>query len=550
MATTYTRNNAWNKGGNLTNLDLLWYAKGVGKMMSRALNDPASWWFYAAIHGEYVTPANIQPAFPGWKFIKAPPTVPTSPLPVSGNQNLYWNQCQHQSWFFLPWHRGYLMALEAQLRKDIVGLGGPATWALPYWNYFGGTNGSQYQMPPAFAAKKLPDNNPNPLFVNMRYGPDGNGNIYLPTPAGEAAHPGDPNFSRGQVNANYMSNDLYTGHDQVTKLPGFGGPETLFHHGGGTSGNWEGNPHNLVHVYVGYYGAVTAPLYGLMSDPGIAGLDPIFYLHHANIDRMWAEWNANPANTNPTDPNWLNGPAAIGEREFVMPMPNASSLVYTPQQVNSLSQLNYTYDSLQQAAAPAPPSGLSVQVEMAQRLTRLGTTGAAIKVKEGAPVTTGTNMELVGASQGAVPIKGVGATAAVKLNADVRRKVSASLAMASESAPPDRVFLNLENVRGTHDATVLSVYINLPEGAKPGDHPELLAGSVGLFGLRRASLKDGQHGGQGLDFVLEITKIIDALHLDHALDADALQVRIVSHQPVPDQAEITVGRISVYRQGQ
>src|SRR5204863_182034 len=84
-------------------------------------------WFYAAIHGEDVTPANIQPAFPGWKFIKAPPTVPTSPLPVSGNQNLYWNQCQHQSWFFLPWHRGYLMALEAQLRKDIVSLGGPAS---------------------------------------------------------------------------------------------------------------------------------------------------------------------------------------------------------------------------------------------------------------------------------------------------------------------------------------------------------------------------------------------------------------------------------------
>ncbi|HMJ06109.1 MAG TPA: tyrosinase family protein, partial [Chthoniobacterales bacterium] len=201
MATTYTRNNAWNKGGTFTNLDLLWYAKGVGKMMSRGLNDPASWWFFAAIHGEYVTPGNVQPTFPGWKFIKPTPTVPTTPLPTQANQNLYWNQCQHQSWYFLPWHRGYLLALEAQLRKDIVSLNGPATWALPYWNYFGGTNGSQYQMPPAFATKKLPDNTANPLFVTMRYGPDGNGNIFLPTAAGMAAHPGDPNFSRGEVNA-------------------------------------------------------------------------------------------------------------------------------------------------------------------------------------------------------------------------------------------------------------------------------------------------------------------------------------------------------------
>jgi len=108
----------------------------------------------------------------------------------------------------------------------------------------------------------------------------------------------------------------------------------------------------------------------------------------------------------------------------------------------------------------------------------------------------------------------------------------------------------LENVRGTHDASVLSVYINLPEGAKPSDHPELLAGSVGLFGLRRASLKDDKHGGQGLNFVLDITKIVDALHLRNALNVDSIHVRIVPHQAVPDQAQITVGRVSIYRQGQ
>ncbi len=213
---------------------------------------------------------------------------------------------------------------------------------------------------------------------------------------------------------------------------------------------------------------------------GIAGLDPIFYLHHANIDRMWAVWNANPTDTNPTDPNWLNGPAAVGDRDFVMPMPDGSSWVYTPQQMNSLNQLDYTYDSLPQPGAPAPPTGLSVQVRLAQRLTRLGATAAATNVMEGAQVITGTNLELVGASQQAVPIKGSGATADVKLSADVRRKVSASLSMASESAPPDRIFLNLENIRGTHDAAVLSVYLNLPEGARPSDHPELLAVAMAL----------------------------------------------------------------------
>ena len=35
--------------------------------------------------------------------------------------------------------------------------------------------------------------------------------------------------------------------------------------------------------------------------------------------------------------------------------------------------------------------------------------------------------------------------------------------------------------------------------------------------------------------MLDITKIVDALHLENALDADALTVRIVPHRPIPDQ---------------
>ena len=64
----FTRTNAWNNGGNFNNPDLLWYARGVGVMQSRALNDPNSWWFFAAIHGEYVT----ETGYPGWGSIPTP----------------------------------------------------------------------------------------------------------------------------------------------------------------------------------------------------------------------------------------------------------------------------------------------------------------------------------------------------------------------------------------------------------------------------------------------------------------------------------------------
>jgi len=537
---TYTRANAWSNGGTFDNPDLLWYAKGVGAMQARALNDPTSWWFFAAIHGEYVTPQSLQdPSEFGWKDIPSPPSVPTTPLPAESTYDQFWDQCQHQSWYFLPWHRGYLLALEAQVRAAVMSLDGPSTWALPYWDYFGAGQG--LNIPPAFTQRNLPDGSPNPLFVTARFGPDGDRNIYVPTPAGVQQHPGDPNFAVGTVTQDCLSNDVFTGSDNNTKPPGFGGPQTGFSHGGGTGGNIEGNPHNLVHVYVGS-SSPDGQTPGLMSDPGLAALDPIFYLHHCNIDRMWAGWNQNPANANPADPNWINGPAASGDREFMMPMPDGTSWVYTPQQMSSLASLNYTYDSLPTPAAASP--------QVAQRLARLGAPAAAARVEQGANVTTGNNQELVGANQEALAIQGSGASTIVRLDPDVRRRMNATLATPSETAPPDRVFLNLENVRGASDAHVLSVYINLPEGARPGDHPELLAGSVGLFGLRSASLKDSKHAGQGLNFVLDITTIVDDLHLNNTLDVDSLKVTIVPARAVPGEARITVGRVSIYRQGQ
>ncbi len=334
--------------------------------MSRSLDDPTSWWFYAAIHGEYVSPDNSPepPGFPGWGFITPRPQVPATPLPAQAVQDSFWNQCQHGSWYFFPWHRGYLMALEAQLRQDIIDLGGPADWALPYWNYFGGEDASQYPMPPAFAETALPDGSDNPLFVAMRYGANNDRKIYIPTPAGSAAM-GDPGFT---VTEDALSNDLYSGTNPQTPAPGFGGPETGFEHRGGDHGNLEKDPHDLVHVAIG--GGFSRTNFGLMSNPGTAALDPVFYLHHANIDRLWAVWNAG-GNSNPTSADWLNGPV---DRPFVMPDPAGQPWSYTPMQVQNLASLNYTYEELQASPLAGPAGPL-----LANRFSVLGAAAAAEK---------------------------------------------------------------------------------------------------------------------------------------------------------------------------
>jgi tyrosinase len=154
----------------------------------------------------------------------------------------------------------------------------------------------------------------------------------------------------------------------------------------------------------------------------------------------------------------------------------------------------------------------------------------------------------MGATQGPVVLKGSGARTPVQLDTGVRRKVAASLAGASQATPPDRVFLRLDNVVGTIGG-VLSVYINMPEGGKPGQYGHLRAGSIGLFGLRQASEPAGKHGGKGMSFTLDITKVIDQLHLGQSFDLDTLHVSLVPSRAIPGSAPITVGRISVYRQG-
>ena len=56
-------------------------------------------------------------------------------------------------------------------------------------------------------------------------------------------------------------------------------------------------PHNVVHSALG----------GLMGDPDTAAQDPIFWLHHANVDRLWNHWiQQGGGRADPSDAAWLN----------------------------------------------------------------------------------------------------------------------------------------------------------------------------------------------------------------------------------------------------
>jgi tyrosinase len=516
------RKDAW-KLGTGWNDTLLWYARGVKVLQSRAIDDPTSWTFLAAMHG-------FDPSlWSAFGYLPAPATLPSPAV-----QAQLWKQCQHQSWYFLPWHRGYLGAFETIVRSAIVGLNGPADWALPYWNYNDPTNPNAGKPPPAFQLPTLPDGSPNPLHVTRRYG-DGSGNINL-----------DPR----QIQLKALRDSHFAG-STGGGASGFGGVVTTFSHSGRVNGELESQPHNAVHGLVG--GAIRGtdpnnPVdLGLMSMPDTAALDPIFWVHHSNIDRLWEVWrNRDPRDLNPTVAAWLTGPA---NRTFAMPGPDGKPYTYTAKDMvdTKAPNLNYIYEDISD-----PLGGAN---RLTQRLTRLA---MASRVAGGTTTGRGRRQmpraqaaELIGASDAAVNLTGGPVDTDVRMDRAGIGKVARSFASPTARAAatePDRVFLNLENIRGVNDAAVFSVYVNLPPGADPNAHPDHLAGVVSLFGVAKATRADGAHGGNGITEVLEITDLVDALHLNNALDLEHLSVRFVPHTDIRPDDKISVERISVYRQ--
>jgi tyrosinase len=504
-----TRRNVWELGSTWAE-PVLWYARGVAAMKARPITDPTSWRFYGAMHG-------FEPSL--WQALGQ--LAAGEKLPRAAVTKKYWKQCQHGSWYFLPWHRGYLLAFEAVVRAAVVELGGPASWALPYWNYF---KAGQARLPAEFATPDWPDGGTNPLYVKQRYGPNDDSHVRVLVREVNLLALEDARFS-GVANGGN---------------PGFGGVDTGFAHGGQVHGGIESQPHDWVHGLVGGSDPHRPHLPGLMSDPDTAALDPIFWLHHANIDRLWASWNTgSPRRHDPSRPAWLNGPASVGQRPFVMPKPDGTEWTYAPKDVLGVHSLGYEYDDLS-------PTGTGRRGSRPSPAPAAAAAGDQGGDQGGDAVSDDGQVEVVGANDAAVTVSGAVSTH-VRMAGAARQQTVAGFAAAT--ARPQRVFLNLENVRGQSDVTAFDVYVGVPAGEDATAHPELLAGSIAPFGVRKASQPDGEHAGQGLTFVLDITQLAARLHAAGTFDVDALPVQLVPVRSPLDGTELTVGRISIVREG-
>lgn len=161
---------------------------------------------------------------------------------------------RHNTPAFLPWHREYVNRYEVLLQEY------EPTLKLLYWDWT-----TQLAGPPF-------------NYLTSTFMGSGSGSIgspFLPTLSppsvsrnvGASALPGTPD-------ATVLAPTTYANFDNI-----------------------ESNPHNGTHVYIG----------GNMSFINTAAEDPIFFLLHGDVDRLWSRWQRNNAFVSRLDPTQTYG---------------------------------------------------------------------------------------------------------------------------------------------------------------------------------------------------------------------------------------------------
>lgn len=294
------------------------YMKSLNGSPKGSANYRRSWEYWANIHGYYgyaqdgTTPGTDGTveqalAYPGYITGDAVKYYDGTIGPKITDQTapdalalLVWATCQHsdpgpplaQANFF-AWHRMYLYYFE-QVLQWAAGQPGPPDYTLhlPYWDYI---NPASVALPPPY--QSFPGvHKPGPLFEVKRAPGMNTGALKL-----------DKNVTN--VN-NLLTNGTFLG-------------QAGFEYG------IESGVHGYVHCTVG----LTCPA-AYMGDVPVAANDPIFYSHHAEIDRIWACWQR------------LHGLAGPPEQTFTFVDGTGNEVTKKVSEVLDTAKLGYTYESL------------------------------------------------------------------------------------------------------------------------------------------------------------------------------------------------------------
>lgn len=379
---------------------------------------------------------------------------------------LYWvnahgNHCPHGKPYFLAWHRGFLRRFEAQLRT----VSAHSNLVLPYWNYY-----DDSRLPPEFTDPS------SPLYRSNRVNTDVYAALSLAPFDDSITH-----FQRGLTDAFEPA--------------------------------VESAPHNPVHNLIG----------GAMANIAKSPLDPIFWVHHANIDRLWDAWvlagggRQMPSLTS----SYWSGSFSYGTAVKSM----ARSMTY------STSGLGYVY------ANRNMPTSLPSGYAQARASTLANTQPVAAQ-----------GLSLGGAAQ---LVLGAGSTRVrIALGATERNRLLSVLTQPASAAQTLRVVL--DGVRmtaaGAQGGYFFKVMLNVPANGATQPESTYQIGTLGAFEISTAQHAQMMAGGHGMHAPVQmVLPATDALRRIWPQPLDALTVDFVrvDGQSAPQGPVIAMDQVRV-----
>ncbi|KAI0887997.1 Di-copper centre-containing protein [Annulohypoxylon maeteangense] len=262
------------------------YIQGLAALQNKTEADELSHFSLAGIHGMPYAPYNG-----------------VGPVPGGSGRGF----CPHGEGQFVAWHRAYLALYEQILGSEIRRIAAQyntsyrnftyreaaRTFRLPYWDW-----ASNAQLPPACATLNVTVTGPfgpltmrNPLY-SYKWPTYPLNETQFPGSAGfpdetTRASDGKSDFSLDVVNANLaaVAGQL---RDQVYRTFAFAETYDQMSSTADPAGLSLEAAHNIVHDAVG----------GTFAFIAVTAFDSLFMLHHANVDRLAALWQAaHPDNT-------------------------------------------------------------------------------------------------------------------------------------------------------------------------------------------------------------------------------------------------------------
>jgi tyrosinase len=428
-------------------------------------HDPRSWlfqWYTHAVRSDRTKSAELARVF-------TPANAAARPLAEK-----MWETCEaHRDQtglrepFFLPWHRMYVLCFEQIVRA----ISGNAEFTLPYWDY---TDPGQRGMP-------------KPFWVN-----DAQWKALYRKDRDDRANKGDPIDVIAAITRNALRSGTY---------------EEAQDGDAGFCANVDGDPHGAVHVDIGN---------GVgMRSVAWAASDPVFWIHHCNIDRLWASWNKAGGKN-------LREAGFLAEKfTFADGKGNAVELKVQ----DYLEMPGYEYDSY----VSRPPGSVPFDKPLGDIAVR------AVSRKTSGRISLGSQSLTVPLTSD-TPGAPIGDAAKVELRNRLK------------TLPPGRdVFLRIEGIRAPTDpGTAYDVHVTTNRGGKPDRNAPSFLGSINFFGL------SGHHAsGHGIadaaGHVRTVSFVLgkEARELLRAVERDEPQVTLVPTRPVRDDARPTIENISL-----